>query len=345
MSQDVTAFAQAWLPRIEAELRAQLAPPPSEAAGMYALLRYHMGWEDAQGRPEEAAQGKRVRPLLALMAALAAGGDPAAALPVAAAVELLHNFSLIHDDIEDNSPTRRHRPTLWTWAGVAQAINAGDALFALARLALLGLAEAIEPARVLRIQGVFDRTCLHLTEGQFLDIGFEKEAAVSVPAYLTMIAGKTAALLAASAQMGALAAGASEEMAAHFWQFGHELGLSFQVQDDLLGIWGDEAQTGKSAASDILTRKKTLPVLFALAQPGADAAALRHFYTASGPLTPADLPAILTLLARLGAREHAAAVAAQHAQAAQAALAAIEGDPPGLHLLRDLALTLLGRHT
>lgn len=345
MSLDVAAFGRRWLPQIETELRASLVSPQSEVAGMYALLRYHMGWEDAQGQGEMAAQGKRVRPLLLLMAAQAAGGDPAAALPAAAAVELLHNFSLIHDDIEDNSPTRRHRPTLWTWAGVAQAINAGDALFILARLTLLGLADrGVPSARVLLIQRLFDRACLHLTEGQYLDIGFETRAEVSAAEYMTMIGGKTAALLAASAQLGALTAGAAVENAAHFWWFGHELGLSFQVQDDILGIWGDEAQTGKSAASDILARKKTLPVLHALAQSGPDAAALRVFYASDREITAAELPAILALLDRLGAQATAAAAAAQHAQAALAALAEIAGDPAGIALLRELALILLGRH-
>ena len=287
-------FAARWLPAVEDYMRRVLIDASPAVAGMYAMLRYHMGWEDQEGRPEIASQGKRVRPLVTLMACQAAGGEPNQALPAAAAVELLHNFSLIHDDIEDDSPTRRHRPTLWTWAGLPQALNAGDAMFTLARLALLGLSETGVPAeRVLRAVHIFDQACLRLTEGQFLDIRFETLSQVLLDDYQAMIAGKTAALLAASAQLGAATATDDEALTAHFWRFGHALGLSFQIQDDILGIWGDEAMTGKSAASDILTRKKTLPVLYALSQPGADADALRAIYADSAPLTPADLPGIL----------------------------------------------------
>lgn len=341
---NLSSFGQRWLPEIEAYMRWTVSSERQELRGLYGMLRYHLGWEDQQGRPDSAPAGKRVRPLVVLMACQAAGGDSQNAIPAAAAVELLHNFSLIHDDIEDRSPTRRHRTTLWHWVGEAQAINAGDTMFALARLALLGLRETgVAPERILDAQRLFDLTCLHLTEGQYLDIGFETRTDVTLPEYQTMIAGKTAALLAASAQLGAIAAGADDAIAGHYWRFGHELGLSFQVQDDILGIWGDEAQTGKSAASDILTRKKTLPVLYALEQAGPYAQALYAYYTADRELTPADLSMILELLDRLGAREHAEMVARGHAQAALAALAQTDGEPEGMALLVELAGKLVGR--
>ncbi len=344
-------FSALWLPQIEATLRRLLENGRPEAQGMYGLLRYHMGWQDAQGQPERAPQGKRVRPLVVLLACQAAGGDPTQALPAAAAVEFVHNFSLIHDDIEDGSPTRRHRPTLWTVAGEAQAINAGDAMFTLARLGLQSLSEAgVADSRVLRCLRVFDRTCLHLTEGQYQDMSFETRSRVTPAEYMTMIGGKTAALLAASAQLGVLVASDDVTNSEHYWRFGHELGLSFQVQDDILGIWGDEALTGKSAASDILTRKKTLPVLYALAQPGPDGDALRAAYTA-GPaeyprtLTTEDLPPILAWLDRLDARPHAESAAQTHAEAALDALDATGGNAEGVALLRELALMLLGRQS
>lgn len=341
---DLREFSALWAPKLDAYLRGLLAGEQPEVQGLYHMMRYHMGWENQAGQVENAPQGKRVRPLTVLMACVAAGGEPYAALPAAAAVELVHNFSLIHDDIEDNSPTRRHRPTLWSWAGQAQAINAGDAVFTVARLALGRLAERdVPPARVLRAFHVFDQTCLHLTEGQFLDMSFETRGQVAADEYLVMIAGKTAALLAASAQLGAIVASDDVDKAGHCWRFGHELGLSFQVQDDILGIWGDEALTGKSTASDILTRKKTLPVLHALAQSGADAEALRAYYDPSRELTPAALPTILLLLERLNARAFAEAVAQQHAEAALAALDAVGGAVEGMALLRELAITLLGR--
>lgn len=337
-------FAEAWLPEIEATIGGMVSGEREDLRGMYGMMRYHLGWENESGEPERSAQGKRIRPLVVLMACQAAGDEPSRALPAAAAVELVHNFSLIHDDIEDDSPTRRHRPTLWTWAGVAQAINTGDAMFILARLALLGLLETGVPAtRVLWAHRVFDETCLHLTEGQYLDMSFENRARVSLQEYMAMITGKTAALLAASAQLGAITAGADTETAGHYWRYGHELGLSFQVQDDILGIWGDEAKTGKSAASDILTRKKTLPVLYALGQPGDDAAVLWRYYDSDRQLTEDDLPAILDLLDRLRAREYAGEAAREHAVAAMKALDATAGAPSGIDLLHELAERLLGR--
>jgi geranylgeranyl diphosphate synthase type I len=341
---NLSSFGERWLPEIEAYMRRTVSSEHEELRGLYGMLRYHLGWEDQQGRPDAAPAGKRVRPLVVLMACRAAGGDPQNALPAAAAVELLHNFSLIHDDIEDRSPTRRHRTTLWHWVGEAQALNAGDTMFTLARLALLGLRHTgVLPERLLDAQGLFDATCRHLTEGQYLDISFETRTDVTLDEYLTMIAGKTAALLAVSAQLGAMTAGADDITAGHYWRFGHELGLSFQVQDDILGIWGDEAQTGKSAASDILTRKKTLPVLYALEQIGPYAQALHAYYTAERDLTPADLSMILNLLGRLGAREHAEKSARGHAEAALAALAQTDGEPVGVALLAELASKLVGR--
>ncbi len=341
---NITQFGKRWIPKVEAYMRQVVSSESEELGGLYGMLRYHLGWEDQQGQPDSAPAGKRVRPLVVLMASQAAGGDPAKAIPAAAAVELLHNFSLIHDDIEDRSPTRRHRTTLWSWVGEAQAINAGDTMFTLARLALLGLSDkGVPPERVLVAQRLFDLMCVHLTEGQYLDISFETRDDVALDEYLIMIAGKTAALLGVSAQLGAIAAGADDATAGHYWRFGHELGLSFQVQDDILGIWGDEAKTGKSAASDILTRKKTLPVLYALEQSGPYAQALHAYYTADRDLTPADLSMVLDLLDRLGARKHAEESARIHAEAALAALAQASGEMGGGALLAELAHKLVGR--
>ncbi len=341
---DLTQFSKQWIPEIETYMRQIVSGEREVLRGLYGMLRYHLGWEDQLGQPDSADPGKRVRPLVVLMACQAAGGDPQKAIPAAAAVELLHNFSLIHDDIEDRSPTRRHRTTLWNWVGEAQAINAGDTMFTLARLSLLGLSDnGVSSEHVLNAQRIFDQTCLHLTEGQYLDISFETRTDVALSEYLTMIAGKTAALLGATAQLGAIVAGADEVKASHYWRFGHELGLSFQVQDDILGIWGDEAQTGKSAASDILTRKKTLPVLYALEQDGPYAQALNAYYTADRDLNPTDLSMILDLLDKLGTREYAEEAARIHAEAALTALAAADGELAGTALLAELANRLLGR--
>lgn len=343
---NISKFSATWLPQVEANMRALLAHEAEHLRPFYGMMRYHLGWEDASGRPEQAPQGKRIRPLLVLMSAAAASGDPRKALPAAAAVELLHNFSLIHDDIEDAGETRRHRPCLWTWSGVPQAINSGDGMFTIARLALHGLAERDVPLdRILWAMRVFDRTALRLTEGQYLDMAFEQRRHVSLDSYLQMISGKTAALMGASTQLGPIVAGANESDVFYFRQFGYELGIAFQIQDDILGIWGDEHVTGKSVSTDLLTRKKTLPVLFALSQPGPQGDALRALYQREEPFTEHDLPQVLAHLDALRARAYAQEQAEEHLHRALAALDTLKGDVSGLALLREIAQKLSGRQS
>lgn len=315
-------FTARYLPVIEDALHAALAHNEPALQAHYGMMRYHLGFADAEFRPAQVNAGKRVRPLLCLLCCAAAGGEPERAVPAAAAVEILHNFSLVHDDIEDNSPTRRHRLTVWALWGCAQAINVGDALFALARRTLGGLShQGISPERILIAGRTFDDTCLALTEGQYLDMAFEKRADVTVDEYMRMIEGKTAALLATSAGLGALAAQADPARVAAYRHFGRALGLAFQIQDDVLGLWGDEVVTGKSAASDVLQKKKTLPVVYALSQTNGAAARLRALY-ASAPFTADDVPVVLALLAETGARKFAEARSREsHAEATSALVA------------------------
>ena len=258
---------QMYLPAVEAELRRAVAPAGSQnLQGLQDMLTYHMGLEGEGAGPE--AAGKRIRPLLVLLSASAFGEDWERALPAAASVELIHNFSLIHDDIEDNSPTRRGRPTLWKKWGIAQAVNAGDALFTLAHLALLRLEETVSPPVALQAARLLQDTCLQLTQGQYLDLSYETRRDLKLEDYWPMVNGKTGALLSASARLGAVVARATGAQAEKLGEFGRALGLAFQAQDDLLGIWGDAALTGKSADSDLIAGKKSLPVLFGLAQNG-----------------------------------------------------------------------------
>ena len=214
----------------------------------------------APGRPAASASG----PCSASSPTHSIAGDHRRALPGAAAVELGHNFSLVHDDIEDGDRERRHRPTLWTVHGVPQAINTGDTLFSLSRIALHRLTDLGFPdAKVLRLMRLFDETCLALCEGQYLDIASSaSDEVMSVDAYFDMIGRKTAALIAASIEAGALLATDDDEVIARYRGFGWALGLAFQLNDDLLGIWGAERSTGKEP-SDIAHRKKTLPVIYA----------------------------------------------------------------------------------
>ena len=195
-----------YLPPLEGELRAVVeqaeeAGPPLDA--YTTMLTYHMGWSDVDGNPVEGQSGKRVRPLLCLMACEAAGGTWENALPAAAALELVHNFSLIHDDIQDQGDLRRGQPTVWKVWGVPQAINAGDALFTMAHQAALRLSErGVPPTTTLAALSILDQTCLRLTQGQYLDMSFEERDTVDVESYLHMIEGKSAALLSASAWIG-----------------------------------------------------------------------------------------------------------------------------------------------
>ncbi len=343
---NLTEAFSSYLPQIEAEMRAVLAPPDDPSAGHYHIMNYHLGWLDAALRPVSAPAGKRIRPMLCLLACAAAGGDPHRALPAAAGLELLHNFSLLHDDIEDNSPTRRHRPTAWTIFGMPLTCNAGDGMFSLAHLAFYRMLDRGVPvATVVTALQRFDGMCLALTEGQFLDMSFEKRLEVTPTDYFRMIAGKTGALLAVAPEIGALAAGASPERAACYRRYGTALGRAFQLQDDILGVWGDEAATGKSAASDILSKKKTLPVILALAHPvvGPRMAALYR-----GPaFTPADVPAILALLEEAGARTQVEAEVRRATAEAHAALAlaAPFAGAAAARCLEALLEALVGRAT
>lgn len=288
-------LVQTFIPAIEEELHNAV----EQAKGLdlnllHHMLAYHLGWEGEKAGPE--ARGKRIRPLLLLLTTAAAGGDWRKALPAAAAAELIHNFSLIHDDIEDNSPVRRGRPTLWKLWGVPQAINAGDALFSLAHLALLNLSQQTSPHTTLKASHLLLETCLKLTQGQYLDISYELRGDLTLQAYWPMVDGKTAALLATCTELGALVAEADPTICSAYREFGHALGLAFQVLDDLLGIWGDAALTGKSAESDLLSGKKSLPVLFGLGQAGDFAARW-----VQGPITAEEVPSLASQLESEGA--------------------------------------------
>ena len=268
---------------------------------LYTMVRYHMGLD------REAPRGKRMRPLIGLLVYQSIAGDHARALPGAAAVEMGHNFSLVHDDIEDHGAERRHRPALWKLSGVPQAINTGDALFTLSRMALYRLTElGFEDARVLRLMRLYDETCLALCEGQFMDIWTsEHDEWMSVDYYFDMIGRKTASLIAGSAEAGAVLATEDESIISAYRRFGWALGLAFQLNDDLLGIWGDEATTGKET-SDIATRKKTLPLIYALAEvTGADGQRLRAILAQTGGQpSPDDVQEVMSILQRVGAEEY-----------------------------------------
>lgn len=287
------------LPSIESELQRQVSrldQPRTRA--FHEMLTYHMGWTGEGAGPE--AAGKRIRPLMVLLVAAACGADWRPSLPAAAAVELVHNFSLVHDDIQDNSPKRRGRPTAWVRWGAPMAINVGDALFVLSNQAMLDLLPTHPAGRVARAASILHDTCLDLTRGQFLDMSYEQRQDLTVDDYWSMIGGKTAALLAACCHIGALLGGADESRQEAYRSFGRDLGLAFQVQDDILGIWGDETVTGKSAASDLVEGKNSLPVLYGLSQGGPFAARWKQ-----GPIQPEEVAQVSQWLVEAGAYEYA----------------------------------------
>ncbi len=334
-SSPLTAYRASFLPALEDALREVVTPWQAHpAALLFDMVEHHFGWRDAAAK-----KGKRVRPFLLLLVHEASGGQWQQALPAAVAVELIHNFSLIHDDIQDRSETRRGRPTVWARWGKAQAINAGDALFAQAFAVMAPLQEAFGPQRALEAMRVLAQACVALVQGQVLDLSFETRSAVTVEEYMTMIRGKTGALLAAAAEVGALLAGAEAQRREAFQRFGETLGLAFQVWDDYLGIWGDPAKTGKSAADDLVAGKKTLPVLYGLQQP--ESAFARRWR--EGPITPDEAPQVARDLAATGARTFVREQAARLTREALAALDAAQPLPRPGEALKALAQELLGR--
>jgi geranylgeranyl diphosphate synthase type I len=248
---------------VEEDLRAFIEQNiTEEAPELREMVLYHFGWI-GEGAGIK-AQGKRARPIFLLLCVEAAGGNWREALPAAAAVELLHNFSLIHDDVEDRSELRRGRPTVWQKWGMNQAINAGDLVFSLAELSLLRFEEALSQPVVLSALKILQQTCIRLTHGQHLDLWYQELPEMPLELYWKMIEGKTAALISACSEMAGVYSRVSEEKRRTLAEFGLTLGLAFQVRDDWLGIWGEPLETGKSITSDLVTGKKTLPVLFGL---------------------------------------------------------------------------------
>ena len=247
------------------------------------------------------------------------------ALPAAVALELTHNFTLIHDDIEDSDAERRHRPTVWKLWGVPQAINTGDGMFSLARLTLWGvLAKGVEGDIAARLGALLDFACLVLAEGQYLDISFEARQDISVAMYVDMISRKTAALMACAAEMGATLGTRDTEIITRLSSFGKAIGIAFQVRDDLLGVWATTAELGKTPAGDVYRRKKSLPVLHALEHADAhDQQKLRSIYQQEDPLTQQQVEDVLAIFERTHTKTYCQQFLRQQCQLAYDALASV----------------------
>lgn len=348
MTTSLDAILAPYAPAIEAEMRSLVdrrqPPVAPDTETLYHMLAYHLGWRDANLRPAEQRTGKWIRPAVCLLACEAAGGVWETAVPAAAALELTHNFTLVHDDIQDGDRERRGRPTVWRLWGAPQAINVGDGLFVLAYMALHRLHTAgYDAATVNDVGHIYLEACRRLVEGQYQDINFEDRLDVSVDEYLGMVGGKTAALLAASLAIGARLATADAAVVDAYGQFGEELGLTFQIVDDILGIWGDESVTGKPVGNDLRRKKKSLPVVYVLERESGRKEQPLHTLYRQGALSEADVELALTILAEAGARRYAEDLAVEHSRRASTVLAATGIDNPAQARLQALAELLIQR--
>jgi geranylgeranyl diphosphate synthase type I len=287
------------------------------------IVDYQFGWDlppdDVAGRRRVA--GKRIRPLLMALVAHAIKGEYRHVLSAGAALELLHNFTLLHDDVMDKSLERRHRPAVWTHWGSTQAINAGDGLYALSNLAITRLLEKGNPAhKVVLACRAMSQACLWTAEGQMLDIDFETRETVLAAEYITMITHKTGTLIEGAAKIGALLSTDDETVIESYAQFARHLGIAFQIRDDYLGAWGDEEKTGKSATSDIREKKKAYPILVAFERANeSERAALRSLY-AQEVLSDADVKTVLAMMGQLEAAAETDRAAGEYYNAAMAHL-------------------------
>lgn len=320
---------------IETSLGSALADRP---APLYDMLRYHLGC-DGSSPP----QGKALRPTLCLLVCEALGGSWNKALPAAAAIELIHNFSLIHDDIQDGDELRRGRPTLWTRWGVPQAINAGDAMFCLATLTLRELRPYFEDELVVEVMSVLQEATREMIEGQYLDVSYETVPEIGLHQYLEMIRCKTGALLRASIEIGALLADAGAPLRLRCRRFGEAIGRLFQIRDDMLGVWGVSETTGKPVGSDIRRKKKSLPIVMALSLAGqGDRKTLLSLYR-QDQMSDADVVRVRDIFDRLAVKARVQALADEAHQQAMVLAEAINFTDQGRTELLTVVNFLLER--
>jgi geranylgeranyl diphosphate synthase type I len=305
------------------------------------MLKYHLGWLDDKGKYQERTVGKRLRPTLCLFACEAVGGDYHRALPIAAAIELIHNFSLIHDDIQDGDIQRHHRPTVWYLWGKEKALYAGNAMHILANLALKRVKGVSYPLQ-LQLTHLLEESCLEMIIGQFLDVSYESRMDISVEAYLEMIKKKTAALIACSLKSGAMLGTNATGVIDAFYHCGQNLGIAFQIKDDILGIWGDEVETGKPLASDIKRKKKSLPIVYALERAqGKVKEEMKDIY--QGEIGEREVTAVLGILNCLHAHQYAQRLVEEYSQRAVVGLKEVKLSSRAQREMEEIVHFLVGR--
>ncbi|MGV9882751.1 polyprenyl synthetase family protein [Streptomyces sp. NPDC003006] len=319
-------------------LQAAVAALPAAEA---RVAGYHRGWCEADGSPSGAAVrggGKSVRPRLAMLCAIAVGGAPDDAVPGAVAVELVHDFTLLHDDVIDGDALRRYRPAAWSVFGTPAAVLTGDALLA-AALRVVADVPTGSAAALRELVG----TLLDLVEGQSRDVAFESAHEVSVAQYLAMAEGKTGALMGCACALGGVLAGADDQQVVALRDFGRRIGVAFQCADDVLGIWGRTARSGKPVGADLAARKKSLPVVAALAGGGDASRRLKALYGSPAPFQEQDIALVARLVEEAGGRQAAEEEAHRQVNTALRSLSCAQPAPEAYQQLRDVARGMVGR--
>lgn len=327
---------------IDDTIRGLLERAPHHIRG---IISYHFGWVDQNFEPANFERGKMFRPTISLLVFEALTGHYKEALPVAAAIEIIHNFSLIHDDIEDNDVERRGRSTAWTIWGVPRVINAGDFLYSLAYTALYQLdPNKFRPERIFSVLRLINEACLALTEGQDLDLRFETIQAVSTEMYIDMVYKKTGALIEAAILSGAKLGTSNEEIVRNYHEFAHNIGIAFQIRDDILGIWGDTAETGKSSVNDLRKKKKTLPVIYMFDKSsGSRRKTLEDCYSTPAPLSDKEIEFVRESLEWADAYNYTNSIAFSYRQKAFYALDRVDISNQAQSELKTIARFLVDR--
>ena len=332
---------QRYRANISRSLRDSLSQQHSD---VYDMLRYYMGWVDENGRPHEAMEGKALRPTLCLFACEAVGGALEMAMPSAVALEFIHNFSLIHDDIQDRDEIRHNRKTLWAVWGDPKALVAGNVLRVVADECLHQLLDSgLDYDRALAAGALLTEAYLEMIEGQYLDLQFEGRHDISMSDYLNMISRKTGALIRCSLNLGAVV-GAQEQGAGDaFKESGRAMGYVFQIIDDVLGVWGDEETTGKPVGADIRRKKNSYPVVYTMGRANdKDQKMLNEIYE-KDELDDSDVDSVLAVMDRLDVKNQAQQEAEKYANVALESLAPVELSREARQEVEDLAHFLLVR--
>ena len=327
---------------IQSALRSQLSQRHSF---VYDMLRYYIGWADETGAPVSATTGKAVRPSLCLFGCEAVGGTVSQALPAAVALEFIHNFSLVHDDIQDEDETRHGRKTIWAVWGKPKALVSGNVLRVVADSALHGLTSAgLDASRAITAAQLLTESYLEMIEGQYLDLSFEGRHDISMADYRRMISRKTGALLRCSLNLGAAVGTDDAETVAAFRECGRALGYVFQIRDDVLGVWGQEDVTGKPVGSDIRRKKNSYPVVCAMENAGpSDSSQLSRIYEKDNDLAETDVASVLEVMDRIGVQDHAGAEISEWADIAMKSIAPIELSPSARQEIEEFTHFLMVR--